>query len=164
MSNAKIRIKVGSMELDYEGEPSFLTEGIEALLTTMGDLAGRIPKELPVLAEESDGVNFAVSTGNSTFSTNTLAAYLEVKTALELVICAISHLEIVQGKTASSRAEILAEMRSATTYFNGNMVGNLSKTLSSLTKGKRINQITKDTYSLSSSERKKIEAKVAEIG
>jgi hypothetical protein len=41
MNSAKIRIKVGSMELEYDGDPSFLTGGLEALLTTMGDLAGR---------------------------------------------------------------------------------------------------------------------------
>ena len=45
MTSAKIRIRVGTMELEYEGDPSFLTGGIEALLVTMGDLAGKVPIE-----------------------------------------------------------------------------------------------------------------------
>ncbi|MFG6532153.1 MULTISPECIES: hypothetical protein [unclassified Sulfitobacter] len=42
---AKIKLKVGSMELEYEGEPAFLTGGIEALLETMGGLASKVPVE-----------------------------------------------------------------------------------------------------------------------
>lgn len=55
-------------------------------------------------------------------------------------------------------------MKGATTYYKENMIGNMSKNLGSLTKGKRINQIAKDTYALNATERKQIEAKVAEIG
>lgn len=44
---AKIKLKVGSMELEYEGEPAFLTGGIEALLETMGGLASKVPVETP---------------------------------------------------------------------------------------------------------------------
>ena len=49
MNSAKIRIKVGSMELEYDGDPSFLTGGLEALLTTMGDL-GSGPIDIAVAA------------------------------------------------------------------------------------------------------------------
>lgn len=50
MSSAKIRLKVGSMELEYEGDPAFLTGGIEALLETMGALAATVPIEAEPLA------------------------------------------------------------------------------------------------------------------
>lgn len=40
---AKIKLKVGSMELEYEGDPAFLTGGIEALLETMGAWLQRCP-------------------------------------------------------------------------------------------------------------------------
>ena len=89
---------------------------------------------------------------------------MDAKTGPELVICALARLQLQLGKSAPNRTEILAEMKSATSYFKENMTGNLSSSLSSLVKTKRINQIAKDTYALSASERKKVEATVAEIG
>lgn len=164
MEIAKIKLKVGSMELEYEGNPSFLTGGIEALLVTMGSLASKEPKELiPVeLLAQPQSISFTAS-APSNFSTNTIAAHFNPKTGPELVICAMTQLELVQGKQSSLRSEILAEMKSATAYYNENYSGNLSKMLVNLTKGKRINQIAKDTYALSAGERKLVEAKLAEI-
>lgn len=172
MNGAKIRIKVGSMELEYEGDPSFLTGGIEALLVTMGDLAGKAPEEVTphieaaVQPPTANGVSNGTSVvgGQYTVSTNTIAAHLAAKTGPELVICAMAQLELVQGKSTSGRAAILAEMKSATTYYNENMSKNMSQALSGLTKSKRINQIATDSYALSANEKKKVEAKVAEIG
>jgi hypothetical protein len=172
MNGAKIRIKVGSMELEYEGDPSFLTGGIEALLVTMGDLAGKAPEEVTPQIEAAvqpppaNGVSNGTSVvgGQYTFSTNTIAAHLAVKTGPELVICAMAQLELVQGKSTSDRAAILAEMKSATTYYKENMSKNMSHALTSLTRNKRINQTTKDSYALSANEKKRVEAKVAEIG
>jgi hypothetical protein len=31
-SSAKIKIKIGAMEVEYEGDPSFLNQGLESLL------------------------------------------------------------------------------------------------------------------------------------
>lgn len=167
---AKIKLRVGSMELEYEGEPSFLTGGIEALLVTMGTLAEKIPgeptpeaeaiKRVPQATSEENG---ASSTGKFSFSTNTIAAHLEAKTGPDLAICAIAQLELVQGKSSSTRSDILAEMKSATSYYSETIRSNLSATLSNLTRSKRINQVGKDTYALSATERKQLEAKLANI-
>lgn len=171
---AKIRLKVGTMELEYEGDPTFLTGGIEALLETMGGLASKVPTETPpppahashVLPTNGNGNEDGAFAGHGpfTFSTNTIAAHLDAKSGPELVICAMAELELVQRRASSSRTDILAEMKNATTYFKETMRNNLSGSLSRLVKDKRINQIAKDTYALSANERKQLEAKVAEIG
>lgn len=168
---ARIKLKVGSMELEYEGDPRFLAGGIEALLETMGDLAHRVPDAPPTPTPISSEPPMTPN-GNGTlpqvsrfeFSTNTIAAHLEAKTGPELIICAMARLELGQEKKSSSRNEILAEMKSATTYYNENMRSNMSRHLSRLTRNKRINQIAKDTYALSATERKDLEVKIAEIG
>lgn len=167
MADSKIRIKVGSMEVEYEGDPAFLDGGIEKLLVTMADLAGKVPDEpAPPAAPAAavSGAPAATSGGAYSFSTNTIAAHTSAKSGTELVICAMAHLELVQGKASCVRQEILNEMKNATTYYNENMRKNLGQSLSTLVKNKRINQIAKDTYSLSANERKDLEAKVAEIG
>lgn len=169
---AKIRLKVGSMELEYEGDPAFLTGGIEALLETMGGLASKVPAEAQrsVQATEVPPINANAGTapapvqGNMvSLSMNTIAAHLDAKTGPELIICALAKLEFVQGKSSSTRNEIHAEIKEATTYYTGNMSSNMSKNLGNLVKAKRINQIAKDTYALSANERKQLEAKVADI-
>lgn len=171
---SKVKVKVGSMELEYEGDPEFLTSGIETLLEAMKGLASKAPAETApppasaaMLQPASSNIG-AIPTlaqgGAVSFSTNTIAAHLDAKSGPELIICALAHLELVQGKSSSTRNEILTEMKGATTYYNGNMSSNMSKNLGNLTKAKRINQIAKDTYALSASERRQLEAKVAEIG
>lgn len=155
---------MGSMELEYEGDPSFLTEGIEALLVTMSDLSARVPPETPPLVSNNAPTSASTSAGAYNFSTNTIAAHLDAKTGPELLICAMAQLELVQGKASASRTEILGEMKSATSYYNEGFRKNMTNSLQSLTKSKRINQIATDSYALSSAEKKKVEAKVAEIG
>ena len=156
------------MELEYEGDPAFLTGGIEALLITMGGLAANFPAEVlpisPTQMTNGTAETAQVHSGSPAFTTNTMAAHLDAKSGPELLICAMARLEIAQGKATSSRSDILAEMKSATTYFKDTMTSNLSYNLASLTKAKRINQQAKDIYSLSASEKKAVEAKVAEIG
>ena len=170
MSNAKIRLKVGSMELEYEGDPAFLTGGIEALLETMGALASKVPDDAQMQAPDvvapvvnSNGTVAPASGGQYSFSTNTIAAHIDVKTGPELVVCAMAHLELVQGKPSSTRAEILAEMKTASNFFAKNMGSNLSASLRTLVKTKRLHEGKPGTYSLSAAERKQIEAKIAEI-
>lgn len=164
MTSAKIRIKVGSMELEYEGDPSFLTGGIEALLVTMGDLSSHVPPAPdPAHAAPINGATQSTSVSAFNFSTNTISANFDAKSGTDVVICAMAQLELVQGKASSNRAEILAEMKTATTYFKETMSNNLTKSFSTLLKSKRINQVAKETYSLSAAERKQVEAKVAGI-
>jgi hypothetical protein len=168
---AKIKLKVGSIELEYEGDPSLLVGGIEALLETMGGLA--IPSTAEYSTPQSDSIFPSVETnfniGSATnaginISTNTVAAHLEAKSGPDLVLCAMAQLEIVQGKTSSSRSDILTEMKSATNYYSESIRSNLSSSLATLVKNKRINQISKDTYALSASERKQLGVKIASIG
>lgn len=171
---AKIKLKVGSMELEYEGNPSFLTEGIETLLVTMGGLVGKVPdgpppepdpaSQMPPANGSGNGGGAASGGGAFNFSTSTIAAHLNSKSGPELAICAMAQLELTQGKSTSQRGEILAQMRMASSYYNENMASNLSKILSGLVKAKRVNEIAKDTYALNANERKQIEAKVADIG
>ena len=166
---AKIKLKVGSMEIEYEGDPVFLTSRIETLLATMGNLATKLPVQVvpsePAASTPPANTNdLSASKGELALSTNTIAAHLDAKSGPELVICAMAQLELVQGLTSSTRNEILAEMKGATNYYNVNMSSNLSQSLGTLTKAKRITQIAKDTYALSAAERKQVEAKIAEIG
>lgn len=168
MSDAKIRIKIGSIELEYEGDPSFLTGGIEGLLTTVGELAGSVPEEIVKIDATPTATATATTTASSTnselnASTNTIAAHLGGKSGPELIMCAVAQLELVQKKAGVSRSEILEEMKGATSYYNKSMGKNIGQNLSSLTKAKRLNHLSGDRYALTAAERESVEAKVADI-
>ena len=169
---AKIRIKIGTMELDYEGDPEFLNGGIETLLETMGNLAGTVPSatvQVPDqnnhLAADSESTsttpNGAPLTG---FTTSTLAAHTSAKTGPELALCAMAFLQLSKGQSNNSRADILGEMKNADGYYNSNMAGNNAANLKNLAKSKKINETLKGKYSLSIAEMKRFEAVIAEIG
>lgn len=131
-NNAKIRIKVGPIEIDYEGSPDFLDNGIERLLEAMCNLA-HLNAGSPEFQvnEKSEQKTTAVAIKSSKteitlgVSTGTIAARFKAKTAQDLVLCAMAQLTIVKRKEKLERSDILSEMRTATAYYNKNMQKNL---------------------------------------
>ncbi|MBL0372618.1 hypothetical protein JJB09_11320 [Rhizobium sp. KVB221] len=163
---AKIKLKVGSIELEYEGDPAFLKEGLESLLITMTDLAKVAPPEenISVDDEDSSDQSGAGNSGGLQLSTNSIAAHLDVKSGPELVISALAHLQLAKSVSGASRKQMLFEMQSATSYYDKNMSKNLTSAISSLVKAKKVNQLGADKYALSASELKNLEAKLANAG
>ena len=154
-NNAKIRIKVGSIEIDYEGSPDFLDDGIERLLAAMCNLAHlNVGSREFQVNEMSEQMTTAVVTEPSKtektlgVSTGTIAARFKAKSARDLVLCAMAQLTIVKGKEKLERSDIISEMKTATAYYNKNMQKNLTQTLENLIKKKDINEITNGYYTL----------------
>lgn len=162
---AKIKIKVGSLEVEYEGPPSFLTSGIDSLLDKMGDLAGWIPEETVVAegAKVEASITPAMEPKTRELSTNTIAAHIGANSGPDLIICAMAQLEILQGKSDSNRTEILQEIKNASNYYNKNMSGNLSLNLKNLVEAKKILERGKDRYALHIETRKEVEGKLDSI-
>ncbi|MBW7996823.1 MAG: hypothetical protein FVQ81_09715 [Candidatus Glassbacteria bacterium] len=163
MSNGttKIRLKIGGLEIEYEGKESFLQDElfntVKKALTLYAENKELIPAEPAAQA----GAGRAAPLGGFDHSTNTIAAHLGVSTGSDLVIAAAAHLALVKGKDKFTRKEINDEMKGATTYYKTSMSANLSKSLETLVKGKRLNQVAMNNYSLSASERQSLEAKLA---
>jgi len=95
--------------------------------------------------------------------TITIAAHIGAKTGTELMICAMAQLELVQNKASYNRSDILTEMKTAPSYYDKNMSSNMKHNLNSLIKNKQIKKISNDVDALCASERKQVEARVAEI-
>ena len=127
----------------------------------MTDLAKVAPPEDPADSTQAFAPQGAIMTGLN-LSTNSIAAQITAKSGVDLVLCALAQLELVQGRTESSRAEVLGEMKKATTYYNESVRKNMTNQLGSVTKSKKVNQLGSDKYALSASERKTFEAKLAQ--
>ena len=160
---AKFRFKIGQLEVEYEGSEIFIKDGLINLMKKAMSFYSENKDQIPTgTATKGESVT-GTQPGNLNHSTNTIAAHLGGNTGPELAIAAAAHLLLVKGKSKFSRKEINDEMKEATTYYKSSMSSNLSKTLNTLVKGKRFNQVSKDTYSLPANENRSIEARLAEI-
>ena len=161
-SLAKIKIKVGPIELEYEGSPEFLKDGLQGLIGTMSSLAEKLPEQAATLSVADGSTVAATPSTHMSLSTSSIAARRGAKTGPELILCAMARIEISIGKASSSRSDILNEIKSATAYYNASMGSNLSASLTSLVKARKINEISKDTYALIAAERSSFEALIAQ--
>lgn len=155
---ARIRVKVGQIEIEYEGDPAFLkTDFIETM------------KEVVELREKHPTAGLASPTapsvvpviGNTTLTTDTIATILKAEKGADLVMSAAARLHFAMAKLQFTRQEIIDEMRTAPGYFKESYVANLSNYLNTLTKADRLRLTGTDTYSISVKEKAALEAKIA---
>lgn len=163
---AKIKVKIGTIEIEYEGEPAFLSDGLPDLLEKMGSLSRNAEVSITSSGtEQPESSPFEETVVNNVkvigqLSANSVAARLSVKSGADIIICALATLEVVEGKGGVTKKEIQSEMRKATSYFNANHISNYGKNLDTLIKAKRVNQLGSDNFALTASERKFVEAKI----
>ncbi|WP_440982949.1 hypothetical protein [Shinella sumterensis] len=168
MSIAKIRIKLGALELEYEGEPAFLTDGLPDLLERVSSLSDQVAP--PVDETNASGTHQTAALPEMsplgekvmTLTSNSVAARLDVKSGADLIICALATLEIFGGKAGVSKKEIQTEMKQAKSYFQAGHINNFGKNMATALKAKKINQLGADSYALSAAERRQLEARLAD--
>jgi hypothetical protein len=165
MTTSKIKIKLGAIEVEYEGSETFLKEELPALLTAVSTLYQRANDDDKQGGSES-GLNgskpaAASNGGNVSGTTNNIAAKMNAKSGPELVLAAAARLCIVQHNDPFSRTLLIEEMRTATQYFKPSYVSNLSKTLNRLVKEGKLNEPSTDNFALTASSRKDLESRLA---
>ncbi|UVO49244.1 hypothetical protein M0208_01440 [Sphingomonas sp. SUN019] len=167
---AKVRIKAGPVEFEYEGETELAVADIKDLFSHIETLF-----KVPVLAEggESHAAPQAPTpllpapsgdtptvVGGPKLHVNSVAQKLKAKTGSEVAVAAAATLQIYDGKQTFSRTELLDTMKKATMHYSANMSGNLTKILGSLV-GSKFNQISDGVYSLTSDDYQKLVAQLA---
>ncbi|OWV76574.1 hypothetical protein ATY76_01045 [Rhizobium sp. R339] len=151
---AKIRIKAGPVEFEYEGETELAVADIKELFSHIETLF-----KVPVLAEGGDGAH-PQQHGAPTYveqpqqggskqmlHVNSIASALGAKSGSEVAVAAAASLQIYEGKETFTRSELLDTMKKATMHYKDSMSGNLSKALTTLV-GSKFNQIKDGVYSL----------------
>lgn len=150
MSEAEIEIKLGQLSVKYSGSQEFIEHG---LLNVINDLI-EFSQNVPIIVNDEVTMESAPESKLTIEhrSTNTIAGDMGVKTGPDLIMAAIAHIQLVQGRDKASRGEISQQMKSATTYFKQTYQSNLSAYLDNLVRQRRINLISKDTYALTAGE------------
>ena len=160
----KLRIKSGAGELDYEGSAQFLKDEVMPMITRIIDLVDTQPQlRAPMPTIDAKGTPIQLPpTLAIDHSTTTIATLLNASSGGDLIIAAVAHLVLVQSRTAAKRAEILAEMKTATPFYKSSMSNNMSTALNALVKADRLRSPATGTCTLSHKEQKALEPKLAQ--
>ncbi|MFS2047475.1 hypothetical protein ACEN9J_38175 [Variovorax sp. Varisp41] len=166
MSVSKIKIKLGPIEVEYEGSEDFLRVELPALLSAVAELYQKSniapPTTNDAAAPLQQPAPASVDAGQLQMTTGTIAARLQVKSGSELVLAAAAHLALVKRLPTFSRQTLIDEMRTATSHFKQTYVNNLSRALYTLTKESKLNEPSKNTYALTAAAEKDLRASLAQ--
>ena len=155
---SKIKIKMGAIEIEYEGSEEFLKVELPELLKAVSDLY----KSSGASLEEQDGIaSTPAATKGIQGTTATIAAKLGGGSGPDLLMCAAARLTFVLHKEKFHRKELLEEIKSASNYYNTNYAKNLTNLLGNLVKSGKLMEPSKDSYSLSADSLKNIGAQLA---
>lgn len=162
---SKIKIRIGQIEIEYEGSEEFLKEELPDLLKAVTVLHKEAGGIMPVNVPESEpatGSNPVTAfDGSNLGTTNSIAAKLSAKTGSELAIAAAARLVLGSGLEQFSRKQLLQEMQNATQYYKSSYGSNLSKTIRTLVGDHRFIERAKDTYALKADVVKTLESQLA---
>jgi hypothetical protein len=162
--SSKLRIRIGEVEIDYEGTEEFLKEELPQLLKTAMELhkaSGGSP---------SGGTGKAGATGGSaggpkvaSLTTGSIAAKLGAKSGSDLLTAAAAHLALVTNTEPFTRQQLLSEMQSATSYYKSSYSPNLTKYIkTALQKDGPLSETAKNSYALTAAARADLEKKLAD--
>lgn len=148
--NSKIRIKLGAIEVEYEGSEAFLKEELPALLHAVSDLYAKsggtvVSPEGETSTHSGANINGATSLEMTTAS---IASKLAVNSGPQLVLAAAAHLRFVKNLDKFPRKQLIEQMRSASSFFKESYVSNLSKTIKVLMKENKLNEPSNEVYAL----------------
>jgi hypothetical protein len=151
---SKIKIKLGLVEVEYEGSEEFLKKELPDLLSAISKLY----KESGIPASGQQPTDQLVSVGSTLGgTTGTIAAKLKVSSGSDLAVAAAARLTLGLGQGSFTRDQLLTEMKSASSYCKKNYISNLSNTLNGLVKSAKFVETAKDTYALSAKTKSDLE-------
>lgn len=157
---SKIKIKLGPIEVEYEGSEKFLKQELPDLIKTVSELY----KTANLKVQDDEAFIRTNNNDNEENvlqqSTNSIAAKLLVNSGSELVIAAAAHLTFVKKQEIFTRKELLKEMQTASSYYKSSYSANFSTTLSTLIKSK-FNEPSTGKYALTANAKSELRPKLA---
>lgn len=160
---ARIRVQMGTVEVEYEGPTSFLTAELVAFVQQVARIhgehgGGALTK--PGGGEPIDR-NQSANTPRVDLSITAIASRLRSKTGPDLLIAAAAFLTLCEGRDSFSRDDLRKTMKEAHGYFKDSMVRHLTKYLRGLLKKDRMRQTANGEYALSIAQKNELYAALA---
>lgn len=158
---SKVRIKLGPIEIDYEGSEEFLKEELMNLVNSVSQLYKQSGLASPGGSGSAGGSRGSDGLKTIQGTSTTIASTLGVKSGPDLVLAACARLTFVSNKETFSRKEILDEMKTASGYYKTSYRANLSQYLNSLVSDKKLLETSTDNYSLDSTTKSSLGERLA---
>ena len=157
-----LSIKVGALEVSYDGDQGYIDKGLLDLVRELGalPLAASPPPPNPTpqdAAPEAGKGSPAVG-----HTTSQIAAVTTIKSGGDMALAAAAHLTLAKGQATFTRAELYDEMKGANGFVTASHLKNLTPALGLLVKNKRLTPVSKDRYSLPAGVKKEFEMKLSE--
>lgn len=156
---SKIKIKLGPIEVEYEGSESFLKQELPDLIKTVTELYKSTGAKMGNLDDE--GKMKKDQSGGLQLSTTSIAAKLSCTSGPDLIVATAAHLTLVKGLERFSRKQLLEEMKTASGYYKTTYRDNLSTNIKTLLKDK-LNEPSSGHFSLSATALKELKAQLAD--
>lgn len=145
---AKLKIKIGPVEVEYDGDDKFLKDELPSLLKAVRELhqaSGLGAEEKGGVEKDGDKPRRAI---NGQLSTSVIASKLGCKKGPELAEAAAFNLAHVRSKESFTRDDLTTEMRSAKTFFKKNYVSNLTAILRRMVADQKLNEVSANVFSV----------------
>ena len=141
MAQIKFQIRLGGNELNYEGDQAHFDSVVVPLLK---DLNAPSTQVRSPAAPSSDSTQVTSDLG-----TESIAARIGTKSGPDLILAAAAKLTFTDQKSSFSGKELLAEMKTAKSFFKASYGSNFAANLSGMVKKTSLNSSGSDSYALS---------------
>jgi len=158
--SARIRVKVGQLQVEYEGTDEFIKNDLLSMVKEVIQLQGTVDlaAEPDIIPPEAPGAETAEDAiAPDSHGPNSIAAALDCNTGSDLVVAAAAYLTFVQGVGTFTRSELLEAMRSATSFYKSSYCNNLTNYIGTTVKDDDLRDIASGKYSLSHKAKQRLE-------
>ena len=152
--SSKICVKFGELNIEFEGTEDFIKEG---LLQFTKEALGLLKEEGSKKQHNTgggDGFSEKQPSSNNNSSNQLDMSVASIMSKIggdggpDLALAAAAYLTFVSGQATFSRVELLAAMKTATSFYTDTMSSNLSRTLDRLTKESKFVQKGNKNYAI----------------
>jgi hypothetical protein len=161
---SRIKIALGALEFEYEGETEFSIEDIKDLFVHIESMAGASGLSSDSHSDEIDnnhtGKKDSPVIGEGVPHVDQIAKILDAKNNGDVVFAAGVFLALTKRNSPFNRADLLKTAKMAGGFYQKSIASNLTAILNSLV-GSRFNKISESQYTVKKSELEAAEARIA---
>lgn len=159
---SKLRIKIGEVEIEYEGSEDFLKQELPQLLKTAMDLHKASGASANKTSPASNNAGNGAGGDIPALTTTSIAAKIGAKYGSDLLLAAAANFALVKKKEPFTRQELLKEMQSATAYYKKNYSANLSRYIKTALSDEVLSETATNSFALGAKTRTTLVTKLAD--
>lgn len=161
--STKVKIKIGSVEVEFEGSEEFLKSELIKLATSVSELSkesGMVTPPGKIESSNQEKGKIAPEKTKIQWSIGYMASKLNCNTCSCLIKAACAHITFVAKQPSFTRKEIHDQMKKAKNHYKVNYSKNLSYYLKTLLDNDELNESVSNTYALTQKCRKELETQL----